>query len=69
MQPDFLETREAADILLAASAADWGPIRHQGRLHDRASYRYYWALLQRAAVTGVDIPETVRTAFFSQSAS
>lgn len=35
-----------------AQAADWAPIRHthQGRvqLHDRASYRYFWQVLQSA---------------------
>jgi citrate lyase subunit beta/citryl-CoA lyase len=65
MRPDFAETALAAGILLAAQAADWGPIRHHGRLHDRASYRYYWELLQRAAVTGVDIPPAARDAFFA----
>lgn len=64
MQPDFTETQEAAELLLAARDADWGPIRHHGRLHDRASYRYYWSLLQRAAVTGVDMPSDARDAFF-----
>ena len=64
MQPDFAEVRDAAEILLAAQAADWGPTRHRGRLHDRASYRYYWELLQRADVTGVDLPQEVRAAFF-----
>jgi citrate lyase subunit beta / citryl-CoA lyase len=65
MQPDFAEAQEAAEILLAAGAADWGPIRHNGRLHDRASYRYYWSLLQRARITGVDIPAAARETFFA----
>lgn len=69
MQPDFAEAQEAADILLSAGAADWGPIRHNGRLHDRASYRYYWSLLQRARITGVEIPSAAREAFFAADAS
>ncbi len=40
----------------AAQDNAWGPIRHQGRLHDRASYRYYWELLQRARNTGMELP-------------
>ncbi len=65
MRPDFGEVNEAAGILLAAQAADWGPIRHDGRLHDRASYRYYWELLVRAHTTGMDLPAGVKQQFFS----
>jgi citrate lyase subunit beta/citryl-CoA lyase len=68
MRPNFGEVSEAASILLAAQAADWGPIRHDGRLHDRASYRYYWELLQRAHTTGMDLPNGVRQRFFSATA-
>jgi citrate lyase subunit beta/citryl-CoA lyase len=50
--PSSDETLQALDIIQAAQAADWAPIRHthQGRvqLHDRASYRYFWQVLQRA---------------------
>ncbi len=56
MQPDFTEVQDATEILRAAQAADWGPIRHGEKLHDRASYRYYWELLRRARATGVDTP-------------
>ena len=38
-------------------AADWGPIAQHGRLHDRASYRYYWTVLQRAKLAGLALPE------------
>ncbi|MBV6409647.1 MAG: CoA ester lyase [Burkholderiales bacterium] len=65
MRPNFDEVNEAAGILLAAQAADWGPIRHDGRLHDRASYRYYWELLARAHATGMDLPVGVKRQFFS----
>jgi citrate lyase subunit beta/citryl-CoA lyase len=53
MRPDFSEVQLATEILVAAGNADWGPIRHEGKLHDRASYRYYWELLQRAKATGI----------------
>lgn len=56
MRPSFDETAAAAAILAAAAAADWGPIQIDGRLHDRASYRYYWELLQRAHATGAALP-------------
>ncbi|MDY0071181.1 MAG: aldolase/citrate lyase family protein [Thauera sp.] len=65
MQPDFSEVEEAAAILTAAQDQSWGPIQHAGRLHDRASYRYYWELLQRAQATGVALDSTLRTRFFS----
>ena len=64
MQPDFSEVEEALQILIAAQDADWGPIQHGGRLHDRASYRYYWELLQRARNTGVHLPDDARSRFF-----
>ncbi|MBY0575584.1 MAG: CoA ester lyase [Gallionellaceae bacterium] len=65
MRPDFAEVDEAATLLAAAQDAAWGPIQHEGKLHDRASYRYYWELLQRAQATGMDIPANARQRFFS----
>ena len=65
MRPDFSEVEAAAEILIAAQDKDWGPIQHQGKLHDRASYRYYWELLERAQVTGMDIPAEARARFFA----
>ena len=64
MRPDFTEVQEASEILQAAQEADWGPIQLGGKLHDRASYRYYWELLQRAHATGMDLPSTARQRFF-----
>ena len=34
------------------------------KLHDRATYRYYWQLLQKAKSTGVAVPEEAAEAFF-----
>jgi citrate lyase subunit beta/citryl-CoA lyase len=65
MRPDFAEVSEAATLLIAAQDAAWGPIQHEGKLHDRASYRYYWELLQRAQATGMAIPEGAQQRFFS----
>lgn len=64
MRPDFTEVIEAADILAAAQDADWGPIQQAGKLHDRASYRYYWELLQRASATGMELPAAALQRFF-----
>jgi len=64
MRPDFAEVTEAAGILLAAQNAHWGPIAWEGKLHDRASYRYYWELLRRAHATGAPLPAEARHSFF-----
>lgn len=68
MRPDFAEVTEAAGILLAAQNADWGPISREGKLHDRASYRYYWELLRRAHATGAHLPAEARHRFFHPAA-
>ena len=64
MRPDFSEVAQAAEIIGAAQDADWGPTQHAGKLHDRASYRYYWELLQRARATGVTLPAEAQSRFF-----
>ncbi|MEE4246013.1 MAG: aldolase/citrate lyase family protein [Kangiellaceae bacterium] len=64
MQPDYSEVEDACGILLAAQDADWGPIQFKGELHDRATYRYYWQLLQRAHVSGQALPDDVVRRFF-----
>ncbi len=48
MSPSHDEVLEAQEILAKAAAAQWGPIEHCGRLHDRASFRYYWGILARS---------------------
>ena len=65
MRPDFSEVQAAAEILIAAQDKDWGPTQHVGKLHDRASYRYYWELLERAQITGMDIPDQATSRFFA----
>ena len=55
-RPDTAEVDTAAVVLAAAQDADWGPIRHDGKLHDRASYRYCWDVLQRAHQAGAALP-------------
>jgi citrate lyase subunit beta / citryl-CoA lyase len=63
--PTVAETDQAIEILLAAQAAEWAPISHRETLHDRASYRYFWHVLERAQRTGQALPIEVRQAFFS----
>ncbi len=63
--PDPVAVETAAAVLAAAQAADWGPIRHDGKLYDRASYRYCWDLLQQAHAAGATLPAAAK-AFFAQ---
>jgi citrate lyase subunit beta/citryl-CoA lyase len=65
MRPDFSEVQAASEILIAAQDKDWGPTQYEGKLHDRASYRYFWELLARANVTGMDIPVNAKSRFFA----
>lgn len=59
LAPDEAQIDTAAEVLLAAARADWAPISHQGSLHDRASYRHFWQVLQRAHATGRPLPAEV----------
>jgi citrate lyase subunit beta/citryl-CoA lyase len=65
MKPNYDEVSDAANILLAAQAVNWGPIQYAGELHDRATYRYFWEILQKAKLTNVAISDEANTAFFS----
>ncbi len=57
------EVDQATEIILAAQAQQWAPIAVAGRLHDRASYRYFWQVLERAHQTGVPVPSVVQQFF------
>ena len=70
--PTTAEVDQAIEILLQAQQAQWAPIRHRDTLHDRASYRYFWHVLERAHRTsmagGEQLPAEVRLAFFTGDA-
>lgn len=66
MQPNFSEVQTGCDILIKAQDANWGPIQHDGDLHDRATYRYFWSLIQHARVAGQKLPEEAEKRFFSK---
>ena len=63
MAPNEAEIEMACEIVLAAQAAEWAPISHQGQLHDRASYRYFWQIIERAHHTGRVLPAEIKTYF------
>ena len=72
--PTAAEVDLAVEIVHAAEAADWGPIKHRhgGRehLHDRASYRYFWQVIERAHRTSVEgdsqLPAEARVRWFGR---
>ncbi len=66
MAPAAPEIEAAEAILLKAYAADWGPIQHEGNLHDRATYRHYWEQLQRARVLNLELSDEARRTFFAE---
>ncbi len=65
MQPDHSEVEKGCAVLLAAQDANWGPIQHDGELHDRATYRGFWSLVQRARLSGQSLPAEAIKRWFS----
>jgi citrate lyase subunit beta/citryl-CoA lyase len=63
MAPSEAQIGQASEIIAAAYAADWAPISHAGQLHDRASYRFFWQLLERARQTGRHLPSDIQVFF------
>ena len=57
--PSEAELELACTIVLEAARQDWAPISVQGTLHDRASFRYFWQVLERAHQTGCTLPDAV----------
>jgi citrate lyase subunit beta/citryl-CoA lyase len=70
--PTVAEVDDAIEIILAAQAASWAPISHKtghhDTLHDRASYRYHWQVIERAERTsflgGPQLPAELRATWF-----
>ena len=56
--PDVDEVNLAAAIIEEAQRQSWGPIAIRGTLHDRASYRYFWQVLERAHQTARPMPSS-----------
>ncbi len=62
--PSEGEIEGATKIVAAGARADWAPISFEGQLHDRASYRFFWQVLERAHRTGRVLPQEAQ-AYFS----
>ncbi|HEX9719791.1 MAG TPA: aldolase/citrate lyase family protein [Ramlibacter sp.] len=58
--PSAHEIEVATKIIAAAARVDWAPISFEGKLEDRASYRYYWQVLERAHRTGRKLPQELQ---------
>ena len=67
--PSERQIETAARLIEAAIAADWAPVSFDGVLHDRASYRLYWQVLERAHATGRNLPTEARAWFATAAAS
>ncbi|CDS50070.1 Citrate lyase beta chain [Polaromonas sp. CG9_12] len=61
--PSEAEIEDASKIIAAGVRVDWAPISFDGKLHDRASYRYFWQVLERAHRTGSALPADTQTYF------
>ena len=53
----------AVRIIEEAVRLDWAPTSTDGKLHDRASYRYFWQLIERAFQTGQALPDSMQAYF------
>lgn len=61
--PTVDEVDEAAHIIDLAVRHHWAPTQVKGTLHDRASYRFYWQILERAQQTGRALPAEIAQYF------
>ena len=63
MAPSEKDIEQACEVMLAAQNENWAPISVGGQLHDRASYRFFWHLLERAHATGRPMPTPAQSFF------
>lgn len=63
LAPSAEEVERASRLIEAAVAADWAPVAFEKQLHDRASYRYFWHVLERAHQTGRALPASMQVYF------
>ncbi len=61
--PTSDEVELATAIVVRAQEQGWAPIAVNGQLHDRASFRYFWQVLERAHQTGCAMPDAARDYF------
>ncbi len=61
--PDEGQIDLATRIVDAAIRQNWAPVSIDGALHDRASYRHFWQVLERAHATGRPLPTEAQAWF------
>jgi citrate lyase subunit beta / citryl-CoA lyase len=61
--PNEDEIESAIKIIATGARIDWAPSSFEGKLHDRASYRYFWQVLERAHQTGRALPPEAQNYF------
>ena len=61
--PQAEDVERAGEIISLAIKAGWAPISYEQQLHDRASYRFFWNLLERAHATGRVMPIAIKHLF------
>lgn len=66
--PTDQELEVATKIIAQGASNFWAPISFEGKLHDRASYRYFWQVLERAHRTGRALAPDAQ-AYFSSTAA
>ena len=67
LAPTADEIDQASGLIEAAEREDWAPISHAGQLHDRASYRFFWQVIERAHQTGRALPSSMQKHFGVQA--
>ncbi len=65
--PSQAAVETASKIIAAGAEAKWAPIAFEGKLQDRASYRYFWQTLERARHTGVALPARAQAWFLPKN--
>ncbi|MES2887150.1 MAG: aldolase/citrate lyase family protein [Pseudomonadota bacterium] len=62
--PSAAELDLAVEVIQAAQGQSWGPLQHRQALHDRASFRYFWMVIERAHQTG-QLPVELQQLWFA----
>jgi citrate lyase subunit beta / citryl-CoA lyase len=65
MRESSSEVEKAKEIILRAISEKWGPISYKNQLQDRASYRYYWLILERAHAAGIALSGEIEEYFLN----
>jgi len=60
-----IDADHSCGVLIAAQNASWGPIKYEGKLEDRATYRYHWSMVRQARAMGIKLTEEAEDRFFA----